>query len=741
MKSCYCISGLCALSLVTKAVSLHAAPHTIRFNGAVPPAISSQQNVAQDQLVRCGYLDVTRYGADPSGKRDSTAQIQKTVDDASEYGYIVFFPQGTYLVSDTISCKMTATGNRVKTTRAGSEKLLPQIETAHVLEGSTRGPRPVIRLKDRCAGFADAGKPKLVIDIWQQFESGYTPFKDRHGQSSGFNQTFRNINIDLGTGNAGAIGIYINAAQSAALEDVEIRAYGAYAGVYDLPGRSMGAVNLTVLGGRYGIILQRQNISIMAGIRLIDQESAALQILSANAPQTLVGFSIEKDEAPAITFASGGNTTDNNLLMYDGSILIRNSRGENPVIDNAAGRTFYMRNVYVKGSEKIIRYKNTTTVQGKADAWTLIREYATCAASGNPQHFSLINGKAAQDEVIDIGDGAGSPPASLIERHVWKRFPHFEDPDAKNVKDSDIGAKGDGKTDDAGAIQKAIDAHEKVYLPSGIYMISRTLRMKKNTKLFGASCKTISLMQHPSWKPEQEAYMIETEDSADGDACLANIIFQTESANLQYDYCSIIHWRVGRNSMVKLVAWDPIKLVSRKDADNEAGNGIRHIRISGNGGGRWYMIDAIRGYGARSLHPDQRLVSIENTREPLTFYGHDIETCKSECQTEITGSKNVRIFAVKIEGDWPVMRIVNSENIFVGATYARNTFDGQSLFSFIDSDNITGVMLSGAADSGVSDKAFVVTERFGGEVISQDQRKSCALYKRGQFNDAIFIRE
>jgi hypothetical protein len=50
-------------------------------------------------------------------------------------------------------------------------------------------------------------------------------------------------------------------------------------------------------------------------------------------------------------------------------------------------------------------------------------------------------------------------------------------------------------------------------------------------------------------------------------------------------------------------------------------------------------------------------------------------------------------------------------------------------------------MLSGAADSGVSDKAFVITERFGGEVISQDQRKSCALYKRGQFNDAIFIRE
>lgn len=44
-----------------------------------------------NHLARLGYLDVTLYGADPTGAEDSTEAIQNAVKDAYEYGLVCFF--------------------------------------------------------------------------------------------------------------------------------------------------------------------------------------------------------------------------------------------------------------------------------------------------------------------------------------------------------------------------------------------------------------------------------------------------------------------------------------------------------------------------------------------------------------------------------------------------------------------------------------------------------------------------
>jgi|SRR6056297_1554439 len=56
-----------------------------------------------------GLLDVSKapYHADPTGERDSTAAIQRAVNDARDNWLVCFFPEGTYLISDTISCEQT----------------------------------------------------------------------------------------------------------------------------------------------------------------------------------------------------------------------------------------------------------------------------------------------------------------------------------------------------------------------------------------------------------------------------------------------------------------------------------------------------------------------------------------------------------------------------------------------------------------------------------------------------------
>jgi hypothetical protein len=57
-----------------------------------------------DPLLNTGCLDVTKapYFADPSGAKDSTAAIQRAVNDARDYQYVCFFPGGTYLVGRSL---------------------------------------------------------------------------------------------------------------------------------------------------------------------------------------------------------------------------------------------------------------------------------------------------------------------------------------------------------------------------------------------------------------------------------------------------------------------------------------------------------------------------------------------------------------------------------------------------------------------------------------------------------------
>jgi hypothetical protein len=49
----------------------------------------------------------------------------------------------------------------------------------------------------------------------------------------------------------------------------------------------------------------------------------------------------------------------------------------------------------------------------------------------------------------------------------------------------DLGAKGDGSTDDTEVFQKAIASHRAIYLPSGFYIVQDTLKLQPDTVLIG----------------------------------------------------------------------------------------------------------------------------------------------------------------------------------------------------------------------------------------------------------------
>lgn len=62
----------------------------------------------------------------------------------------------------------------------------------------------------------------------------------------------------------------------------------------------------------------------------------------------------------------------------------------------------------------------------------------------------------------------------------------------------DFGAKGDGVTDDTSAFEKALENSKNVFIPSGTYLISRTLYLKSGTELYGEGDKSIIKLNNPS---------------------------------------------------------------------------------------------------------------------------------------------------------------------------------------------------------------------------------------------------
>ncbi|TWU64561.1 Pectate lyase superfamily protein [Crateriforma conspicua] len=688
-----------------------------------------EKQYPESGFVQQGYLPVTLQGADPSGESDSTGAIQKTIDLAYEGNMVCYFPAGTYLVSRQLVCHQPR----------------DNMTTVHVLTGSYRdGKRPVVRLTDSAPGFQDASSPRAVF----KFQGFDAEGKERCPAT--YNQVFRGIDVHLGQGNAGAIGVYMHAAQGCTIQDVSISASGPFhAGIRHMVGSGAGYENIEVIGGKHAIDAEADNAKhpVVAGLRAIGQTEEIIKSDTATV-LTIVGMYAEKQHGPCFTLARTPwrNECTGHLSLVDS--VIKFTTPDQTLIDNR-DRSVFLKNVYVRGAGRLVinAKGNDSPAQGNPKGWSQIEEYSYYHRPAS----RLIDGRGpeANDPALAMikttGISDDDVPVNMIARHVWDdaTFPHFENPAVLSVTDAPFGAIPDDGADDTDAIQRAIDLASRsgkaVFLPKGRYRISRTIVLRKNTKLFGVS-RNLSLIEcMPDWRTDDNTPMIDTDDNATADTLLAFLRIEMPSDVARRIYP--LRWRAGRHSMVREVwfrkGWGP---VSKQD--------LQCLVITGNGGGRWYNLFHRAGQNT-SAHPKHRYMLVEGTREPLNIYTYCVEYAVTlgGYQAEFNDARNVCLFGFKCETDLKKKAIVSTlgindcQNILLtGNTGLASAPIGGGIIEVAGSEDITAANLARFSYKGDnSSKWYYIFDRDWNKGILESQpglesdktNNVVSLYKRG----------
>ncbi|MFZ1028991.1 MAG: glycoside hydrolase family 55 protein [Limnoraphis robusta] len=164
-----------------------------------------------------GVINVKDYGAKGDGITDDTEAFKQAIsrDEIANGSKIIYVPNGTYIVSDTIEWPKGAHGGLYykRTTLLGETR-----------EGS------IIRLKDNADNFS-SGESKPVLDT-------------KDNRANAFRNRIENLTVHVGSGNKNAIGIKMNSNNGGGVFNVAI-----------ISGDGQGAQGLNLTSAEVGPLL------------------------------------------------------------------------------------------------------------------------------------------------------------------------------------------------------------------------------------------------------------------------------------------------------------------------------------------------------------------------------------------------------------------------------------------------------------------------------------------------------
>lgn len=402
-------------------------------------------------------LDVTKppFNAKGDGKADDTAALIAAFDyclaRADEAGwrggkpkgntnYTIYLPDGTYRVTDTIIYSEPVRINR----KPNRWEQVSQIRYV----GESRN-KTIIRLDDHCKSFQNKADPKPVLSL-AKFE-----FNNHKAQN-----VVRNMTINTGNGNPGAVGLNFVGANQAEMRNLLVHSpdRSGIAGIQITTAPTIGHHrDITIAGYDTGLLIKcysRATHTVFEHITFLNQKS--------------VGMSIQK----------GGSTSMRSCRFINAPLPLQiKDGGYCSMIDSEMTTTeqqkttvdvedgfFYGRRLSNKG------YKTAVKRNGKTIPLNPETEEYTAASEQSP----------SPGKPLDL-------PAPDYPELPWFAPEQWACPE-------DYGAKAGDNNDDTEAVQAAFNSGKPmIYFPSQKYKTSKSIRVPASVKRVNGLFNSLSM--------------------------------------------------------------------------------------------------------------------------------------------------------------------------------------------------------------------------------------------------------
>ncbi len=426
------------------------------------------------------YLTAADFPVHGDGKGDDTDALQQAIDKVADTTHqgVVFIPEGSYRLSKTV---YVWEGVRLIGYGANRPKF--------VLADNTPGYQEANPYKPDAPGSGNymlhfvSGKPKADGKI-------------RDANPGTFYSALSNIDIEIGEGNPAAIGVRFHIAQHCYISHVDFRIGSGNAGMEE-GGNEIEDCHF--YGGDYGIITGKTAPSwpfLIIDCSFEGQRTAG--ITSWEAGLALVRDEFKKMPSAIVVQPDRSDIIwmkDSRLDDISGPALVigqENNAKSQTNMQDVVCRKVPLLALFRDGGKKIEGANGEVyivssfchglqTVDGSAPAI----ETSIAMTPGEPLPFKP---QVPPSKIPIMGMPFVGQVFRPTERH-WRQ-PGESDIPALPPCDTwanlhDLGAKGDGTTDDTKAIQAAIDSHRTIYIPSGRYIVTDTLTLKPDAVIIG----------------------------------------------------------------------------------------------------------------------------------------------------------------------------------------------------------------------------------------------------------------
>lgn len=369
-----------------------------------------------------------------------------------EDSFWLYVPDGTYLVSDTLYYRGQGLQQYYRTVYDASNPLgSPWFDLTRIrLVGESRE-HTILKLADHATGFGDAASPKPVVT----FQHPSTTFDDWNADN-----LMKNLTVDTGSGNPGAVGILAQGANSSGLRNVLVRS-GDGAGVYGvwLPiGPVQGCYHdLTVQGFDYGVAQTQgsgtngcfENLTVRgqskAGVLVTQANFVARNLLAEETGAGVPAVLMNHDGAQLLVL-------DSSLNGVDGPAVDGGGPGNAAIaVTSSSKDSLFVRNVITSGYASAVSYGGLVVAMGPT-----VTEYSS-----------------ARETLFDAGSSSLNLPVEQVPTGTWFD-PATQWASVESFRDA--GSGPDAQVSDTVAAQAALNSGQPVVVfPKAAYSTSPLL--------------------------------------------------------------------------------------------------------------------------------------------------------------------------------------------------------------------------------------------------------------------------